>query len=86
MMLRISVSSQIMAKYSHFCFFVFFFQSNAQRSQSKHWGDKICRGKMGDIGYAPILLSIIIFLMFLFINSVIAGKILIFYSLTFDGG
>ncbi|OAY45293.1 probable protein S-acyltransferase 23 isoform X1 [Manihot esculenta] len=49
------------------------FLSNAQRSQSKHWGDKICRGKMGDIGYAPILLSIIIFLMFLFINSVIAA-------------
>ncbi|KAJ9175028.1 hypothetical protein P3X46_013615 [Hevea brasiliensis] len=49
------------------------FLSNAQRAQSKHLGDKICHGKIGGIGYAPILFSIIIFLMFLFVNSVIAA-------------
>ncbi|KAH8519843.1 hypothetical protein Peur_038767 [Populus x canadensis] len=49
------------------------FLSNAQRAQSNHWKDKICSGKMGDVGFAPILLSIILILMFLFINSVIAA-------------
>lgn len=55
-----------------------FIQSNAQRAQSQRWRDKICSGKMGDGGYAPVLLSIILLLMFLFINSVIAGKIICF--------
>lgn len=49
------------------------FLSNAQRAQSNHWKDKIRSGKMGDVGFAPILLSIILILMFLFINSVIAA-------------
>lgn len=50
------------------------FLSNAQRAQSNHWKDKIRSGKMGDVGFAPILLSIILILMFLFINSVIAAS------------
>lgn len=49
------------------------FLSNAQRAQSNHWKDKIRSGKMGDVGFAPILLSIILILIFLFINSVIAA-------------
>ncbi|KAJ6964948.1 protein S-acyltransferase 23 [Populus alba x Populus x berolinensis] len=49
------------------------FLSNAQRAQSNHWKDKIRSGKIGDVGFAPILLSIILILMFLFINSVIAA-------------
>lgn len=50
------------------------FLSNAQRAQSNHWKDKIRSAKMGDVGFAPILLSIILILMFLFINSVIAAS------------
>ncbi|XP_061968985.1 probable protein S-acyltransferase 23 [Populus nigra] len=50
------------------------FLSNAQRAQSNHWKDKIRSGKMGDVGFAPILLSIILILMVLFINSVIAAS------------
>ncbi|XP_038682362.1 probable protein S-acyltransferase 23 isoform X2 [Tripterygium wilfordii] len=49
------------------------FLSNAQRAQSNRWGDKFCGGKMGDISYAPILLSVILLLIFLFINSVLAA-------------
>ncbi|GMY38890.1 probable protein S-acyltransferase 23 isoform X2 [Fagus crenata] len=49
------------------------FLSNAQRAHSNHWGDKVCSGKMTDIGYAPILLCIIIILIVLFINSVLAA-------------
>ncbi|KAJ6424489.1 hypothetical protein OIU84_025301 [Salix udensis] len=49
------------------------FLSNAQRAQSNHWKDKIRSGKMGDVGLAPVLLSIILILIFLFINSVIAA-------------
>ncbi|XP_011030252.1 PREDICTED: probable protein S-acyltransferase 23 [Populus euphratica] len=49
------------------------FLSNAQRAQSNRWKDKIRSGKMGDVGLAPILLSIILILIFLFINSVIAA-------------
>ncbi|XP_065871386.1 probable protein S-acyltransferase 23 isoform X2 [Euphorbia lathyris] len=49
------------------------FLSNVQRAQGKHWVDKFCRGKMGATGYAPILLSIMIICMFLFMNSVIAA-------------
>ncbi|EEF44063.1 Palmitoyltransferase TIP1, putative [Ricinus communis] len=52
---------------------VAFFLSTAQRAQRKHWSDKICNGKMGHIGYAPILLSIIIILMVLFFNSIMAA-------------
>uniref|UniRef100_A0A2N9IXK0 Uncharacterized protein n=1 Tax=Fagus sylvatica TaxID=28930 RepID=A0A2N9IXK0_FAGSY len=49
------------------------FLSNAQRAHSNHWGDKVCSGKMTDIGYAPILLCVIIILIVLFINSVLAA-------------
>lgn len=50
------------------------FQSNAQRMHRNHWGDKICGRKTSDIGYAPILFSIIILCIILFINSVVAGR------------
>ncbi|KAJ6299188.1 hypothetical protein OIU76_020206 [Salix suchowensis] len=49
------------------------FLSKAQRAQSNDWKDKIRSGKMGDVGLAPVLLSIILILIFLFINSVIAA-------------
>ncbi|KAL9417597.1 hypothetical protein AB3S75_040558 [Citrus x aurantiifolia] len=47
--------------------------SNAQRMHRNHWGDKICGWKTRDIGYAPILFSIIILCIILFINSVVAA-------------
>ncbi|KAF5743963.1 putative Palmitoyltransferase TIP1 [Tripterygium wilfordii] len=49
------------------------FLSNAQRAHNNRWGDKFCGGKMADIGYAPILLSIMLLLIFLFVNSVLAA-------------
>ncbi|WCJ18128.1 Ankyrin repeat family protein with DHHC zinc finger domain [Euphorbia peplus] len=49
------------------------FLSNQLRAQEKHWVEKYCRGKMGEPGYAPILLTVIIMCMFLFVNSVIAA-------------
>ncbi|XP_054793452.1 probable protein S-acyltransferase 23 [Prosopis cineraria] len=53
---------------------VAFFLSKQQRALSNRWRDKICNGRMKDIGYAPILFCIIILEMFLFINSVVAGS------------
>uniref|UniRef100_A0A5B7C7M9 S-acyltransferase n=1 Tax=Davidia involucrata TaxID=16924 RepID=A0A5B7C7M9_DAVIN len=52
---------------------VAFFLSNAQRAhaRSKHWEGKVCIGKVGDIGYAPILFCIILSNLILFINSII---------------
>ncbi|KAG2410029.1 protein S-acyltransferase [Vigna angularis] len=47
--------------------------SNQQRAHSNNWKGKLCRGVVTDIGYAPILLCIMIFLLILFINSVIAA-------------
>ncbi|KDO67953.1 hypothetical protein CISIN_1g009183mg [Citrus sinensis] len=47
--------------------------SNAQHMHRNHWGDKICGRKTSDIGYAPILFSIIILCIILFINSVVAA-------------
>ncbi|KAJ7968360.1 S-acyltransferase [Quillaja saponaria] len=49
------------------------FLSHAQRAQGNRWLEKVCGGKMADIGYAPILLCIIVFLMILFANSVLAA-------------
>ncbi|RDX76551.1 putative protein S-acyltransferase 23, partial [Mucuna pruriens] len=49
------------------------FLSNQQRARSNYWKGKLCSGMVTDIGYAPILLCIIIFQMILFINSVIAA-------------
>ncbi|XP_050210401.1 probable protein S-acyltransferase 23 [Mercurialis annua] len=49
------------------------FLSNAQRAQRKHWSDKLFNGKLRQIGYAPILASTIIILMFIFANSIIAA-------------
>ncbi|XP_041011630.1 probable protein S-acyltransferase 23 isoform X2 [Juglans microcarpa x Juglans regia] len=50
------------------------FLSNAQRTHSNNNRvNKICHGKMADIGYAPILFCIIIILVVLFINSVLAA-------------
>ncbi|KAI9120337.1 hypothetical protein K1719_007370 [Acacia pycnantha] len=60
------------------------FLSNQQRALSNRWRDKICSGRMTDIGYAPILFCIIIFEMFLFTNSVIAGSS--FQKITADVG
>lgn len=52
---------------------VAFFLSNAQRMQGNRCSDKICLGKIGKIGYAPILLFIILILVVLFINSILAA-------------
>ncbi|KAJ8764781.1 hypothetical protein K2173_009182 [Erythroxylum novogranatense] len=49
------------------------FLSGMQQAQNNHWRYKICRGKMGDTGYAPLLLTIILICVFLFINSVITA-------------
>lgn len=49
------------------------FLSNQQRAHSKHWRGKLYCGLVTDIGYAPILLCVIVFLSFLFINSVVAA-------------
>ncbi|ESW31181.1 hypothetical protein PHAVU_002G216500 [Phaseolus vulgaris] len=61
------------------------FLSNQQRARSNFWKGKLCSGVVTDIGYAPILLCIMIFLMILFINSVIVapnlGKITAFAGL-----
>ncbi|KAG5625329.1 hypothetical protein H5410_010547 [Solanum commersonii] len=46
-------------------------QSNAQRSQRKQWKDKICPAKMGHKGYAPILFSVVVVNVILFISSVL---------------
>ncbi|CAJ1936198.1 unnamed protein product [Sphenostylis stenocarpa] len=49
------------------------FLSNQQRAHSNYWKGKLCSGVVTDIGYAPILLCVMIILMILFINSVIAA-------------
>ncbi|MBA0823924.1 hypothetical protein Goarm_020617, partial [Gossypium armourianum] len=46
--------------------------SKAERANSKRLFDKIHGGKMGEVGYAPILFCVIIVLIILFINSVLA--------------
>ncbi|OVA06812.1 zinc finger protein [Macleaya cordata] len=48
-----------------------FLLSNAQRSRGNHCDDKVCIGKIVNIGYAPILLFIIIIQAVLFLNSVL---------------
>ncbi|XP_077234001.1 putative protein S-acyltransferase 23 [Tasmannia lanceolata] len=50
---------------------VAFLLSNAKRMHGNHCEDKVCIGWIGKIGYAPILLFVIIILMVLFINSVL---------------
>ncbi|XAR52983.1 Protein S-acyltransferase [Bertholletia excelsa] len=47
------------------------FLSNIQHSQSKHWKDRVCIGRLGDIGYAPILFCVVCINIILFINSVL---------------
>ncbi|XP_070662813.1 probable protein S-acyltransferase 23 isoform X2 [Malus domestica] len=49
------------------------FLANQQRAHRKCWRDKFCIGKMADIGYAPVLLCIIVFQTVLFMNSVLAA-------------
>ncbi|XWS62512.1 hypothetical protein CRYUN_Cryun06bG0017500 [Craigia yunnanensis] len=49
------------------------FLSNADRANSKRLVDKFRSGKMGEVGYAPILFCVIIVLIILFINSVLAA-------------
>ncbi|KAL2254509.1 probable protein S-acyltransferase 23 [Sesamum indicum] len=47
------------------------FLSNALRAQSKHWNDRICSGHGGKVGYAPVLFSLIVINVILFICSVL---------------
>ncbi|KAL0422479.1 UNVERIFIED_CONTAM: putative protein S-acyltransferase 23 [Sesamum latifolium] len=47
------------------------FLSNALRAQSKHWNDRICSGHGGKVGYAPVLFSLIVINVILFISSVL---------------
>ncbi|KAJ9705448.1 hypothetical protein PVL29_003470 [Vitis rotundifolia] len=49
------------------------FLSNIQRAHSKRWRDKVCSGKTGNIGYAPVLFCIAIILIILFINTVLVA-------------
>ncbi|WRX16449.1 Palmitoyltransferase [Theobroma cacao] len=49
------------------------FLSNAARANSNRLVEKFCSGKMGDVGYAPILFCVIIVLIILFINAVLAA-------------
>ncbi|CAI0401173.1 unnamed protein product [Linum tenue] len=49
------------------------FLSNALLTQSNSLGKKLCGRKMRDIGFAPLLLSMILTCVFLFVNSVIAA-------------
>ncbi|RWR74047.1 S-acyltransferase 23 [Cinnamomum micranthum f. kanehirae] len=51
-----------------------FFLSNAQRTHGNSGEDKVFIGKIGNIGYAPILLFIMIAEMVLFMNSVLAAN------------
>ncbi|XP_052192027.1 probable protein S-acyltransferase 23 isoform X2 [Diospyros lotus] len=44
--------------------------ANARHGGSTSWGGKICLGKKGDMGYAPILFCAICISIILFINSV----------------
>ncbi|GAA0186862.1 protein modifying enzyme [Lithospermum erythrorhizon] len=46
-------------------------QSNARRSEMKRWFDQIFFWKGSDLGYAPILFSMVVIGLILFINSVI---------------
>ncbi|GLT85917.1 hypothetical protein SLE2022_040880 [Rubroshorea leprosula] len=50
------------------------FLSNAQRANSNHLIDKLCSGNLGSTAYAPILFSVIIFQIVLFINSVLTAS------------
>ncbi|XP_051146879.1 probable protein S-acyltransferase 23 [Andrographis paniculata] len=47
------------------------FLSSALRSQSKHWKDRICSGCGGKAGYAPVLFSLVVINVILFINCVL---------------
>ncbi|KAL0384364.1 UNVERIFIED_CONTAM: putative protein S-acyltransferase 23 [Sesamum radiatum] len=47
------------------------FLSNALRAHSKHWNDRICSGHGGRVGYAPVLFSLIVINVILFISSVL---------------
>ncbi|KAK2987430.1 hypothetical protein RJ640_018567 [Escallonia rubra] len=48
-----------------------FFLTSVQRAHSGHWKDKVCNGKVGNVGYAPILFCIIVISTFVFINSIL---------------
>ncbi|GFP86830.1 probable protein s-acyltransferase 23 [Phtheirospermum japonicum] len=47
------------------------FLSNALRSQSKRWNNKICAARGGEVGYAPILFSLVVISTILFISCVL---------------
>ncbi|XP_068656796.1 probable protein S-acyltransferase 23 [Aristolochia californica] len=53
----------------HVAFFLF----NAQKAHGNSYKGKFCIEKLGRMGYAPILLFILVALMVLFVNSVLAG-------------
>ncbi|KAG1366705.1 putative protein S-acyltransferase 23 [Cocos nucifera] len=47
--------------------------SNATSANGNSCKDKVCSGRISKIGYAPILLFVIIILLILFINSILIG-------------
>ncbi|XP_075511189.1 putative protein S-acyltransferase 23 [Primulina tabacum] len=47
------------------------FLSNARSALSKRWKDRVCSGKGGEVGYAPVLFSAIVVSTILFITSVL---------------
>ncbi|KAI3445838.1 hypothetical protein Pfo_002503 [Paulownia fortunei] len=47
------------------------FLSNALRAQSKHWSHRICSGHGGKLGYAPVLFSLVVINVILFISCVL---------------
>lgn len=49
------------------------FQSKAMRTHNNSFADKIFCGKLGESSYAPMLFSLIVILMVLFITSIISG-------------
>ncbi|KAL6964180.1 protein S-acyltransferase [Sarracenia purpurea var. burkii] len=47
------------------------FLSNAQHAKSKRWEDKVCIGRLENVGYGPVLFTTVCINAILFINSVI---------------
>ncbi|KAG8368569.1 hypothetical protein BUALT_Bualt15G0059100 [Buddleja alternifolia] len=49
------------------------FLSSARQVLSKHWRDRICSGHGGKVGYAPVLFSLVVINVILFISCVLFG-------------
>lgn len=64
-------------------YLILLIQSNAAKSNSGQWQDKLCSRRIGKIGYAPILLLVITGFSILFIHSVITGKLFLLEMLNF---